>query len=264
LPLLAALATGCELPGKPKEDDRPVPADKVKDFNTLYSTHCAGCHGADGKLGPAPPLNDPIFRAIVPEEQLLRVISEGRAVTPGQRSPMPAFGGGRDISVTDSQPEAQAEPKEERHGTVRQRVPLTDAQIRVLAKGIKDKECWGPPASGSPPDYLSPTGGKGGDDEKGAVVFKRACASCHGPQGQGERDGHALRGGAINHQAFLALISDQALRRLIITGRPDLEMPAYDGKAGRPNHFVPLTSAEIDDLVALLASWRTGAPDNRK
>ena len=31
-----------------------------------------------------------------------------------------------------------------------------------------------------------------------------------------------MSGGAINAPAFLALISDQALRRIIITGRPDL------------------------------------------
>src|SRR5262252_6151177 len=91
LPLLTALAAGCDLPGKPTEADRPVPADQVKDFDVLYSTHCAGCHGADGKLGPAPPLNDPLFLAIVPDAELLRVITEGRSVTPVQKSPMPAF-----------------------------------------------------------------------------------------------------------------------------------------------------------------------------
>ena len=91
LPLLAALAAGCDLPGRPRPEDRPVPANRVEDFDALYATRCAGCHGADGKLGPAPPLNDPIFLAIVPDAELLRVISEGRAVTPGQKSPMPAF-----------------------------------------------------------------------------------------------------------------------------------------------------------------------------
>ena len=48
-------------------------------FDALYATNCAGCHGADGKLGPAPPLNDPLFLAIVPEAELLRIISEGES-----------------------------------------------------------------------------------------------------------------------------------------------------------------------------------------
>ena len=37
-------------------------------------------------------------------------------------------------------------------------------------------------------------------------------------------------------------------------------MPAYDGTDGRPEDYRPLTSAQIDDLVALLASWREGRP----
>ena len=70
--------------------------------------------------------------------------------------------------------------------------------------------------------------------------------------------------GAINNPAFLVLVSDQALRRLAITGRPDLGMPAYDGKVGRPPDFQPLSSAEIDNVVALLAYWRQGGPDNKQ
>jgi cytochrome c oxidase cbb3-type subunit 3/ubiquinol-cytochrome c reductase cytochrome c subunit len=251
------LLTGCDLPGKPREADRPKPADQVLDFGAVYQTHCAGCHGADGKLGPAPPLNDPIFLAIVPDVELRRVIYEGRAVTPGQRSPMPAFGRSGGIPLTDAQLNALGETKEEGQAAVRQQGPLTDAQVKVLAEGIKKR--WGPPASGPLPPYLSPTGGKGGNKAEGLRVFGRACAGCHGPIGQGEKDGHPLRGGAINNQAFLALISDQALRRTIITGRPDLGMPAYN-HPDRP----PLTGAEIDDLVALLRDWRQGGSFTEK
>jgi hypothetical protein len=93
-------------------------------------------------------------------------------------------------------------------------------------------------------------------------VFAHACAGCHGSRGQGGKYGDR-RVGAINNQAFLALISDQELRRYAITGRPDLGMPAYDGKAGRSRQFRPLTSAEIDDLVALLAYWRQGRSTNK-
>ena len=98
LTLLVVLTGGCDVPGKPREADRPVPADQVKDFDALYGAHCAGCHGADGKLGPAPPLNDPLFLAIVPDAELRHVIAEGRAVTPprGARCrPSPAPGAAR-------------------------------------------------------------------------------------------------------------------------------------------------------------------------
>ena len=56
------------------------------EFGVLYRNNCAGCHGADGTLGPAPPLNDSLFRAIVPTEEIERVLTFGR---PG--TPMPAF-----------------------------------------------------------------------------------------------------------------------------------------------------------------------------
>jgi mono/diheme cytochrome c family protein len=222
--LLSVLVAGCNLPGKPREDDRPKPADQVMDFAVLYATRCAGCHGAKGNLGPAPPLNDPLFLALATDAELLRVIREGRVVTPGQKSPMPAF--------------ARS-----------QGGPLTDAQTQALAEGIKPR--WGAPASGSQPPDIRLTGGKTGDIKKGAVAFARACAGCHGKEGAGiERDGTLHR--RINDPAFLALISDQALRRIIITGRPDLGMPAYNDP-DRP----PVTAPEIDDLVTLLASWRS-------
>jgi cytochrome c oxidase cbb3-type subunit 3/ubiquinol-cytochrome c reductase cytochrome c subunit len=231
--LLVVLAGGCDFPGKPREADRPVRADQVMGFDALYGVRCAGCHGVDGKLGPAPSLNDPIFLTIVPDTELQHVISEGRAVSAAQRSPMPGF--------------ARA-----RGG------PLTDAQVQVLADGIKKR--WKPAASGeAPPPYLSPSGIKSGDLDEGAHVFARACAGCHGRLGEGgEHGGRPV--GALNELAFLALFSDTALRRTVITGRPDLGMPAYDGMAGRPADFRPLTSAQIDDLVALLASWRQGGP----
>jgi len=214
--LPALLAAGCELPGKPK---RPEPG---VHFDTLYATHCAGCHGTDGRLGPAPPLNDPNFLALVSDEDRSMVISDGRSVTPGQKSPMPAFA--RDKGG-----------------------PLTDAEIDVLANGIKTR--WGPPAS-LPTDFSEV--GTSANKDRGERVFARACAGCHGSNGRGGKHG------TINDSAFLALISDQALRRYVITGRPDLGMPAYDGKGGRPADFQPLTATEIDDLVALMADWRRG------
>src|SRR5438132_632707 len=84
------------------------------------------------------------------------------------------------------------------------------------------------------------------------ALYKENCAGCHGADGK--------LAGAINDPAFLALISDQALRRLAITGRPDLtpEMPDFRSTTGRGPSFKPLSSQEIDDLVALLASWRQG------
>ena len=51
----------------------------------------------------------------------------------------------------------------------------------------------------------------------------------------------------------------KVLRRLIITGRPDLKilaMPNFHESEWRSPKFKPLTDQQINDLTALLASWR--------
>jgi cytochrome c oxidase cbb3-type subunit III len=223
---------GCEppqLPGTPNPANRPQAPDQDVSFESLYSLNCAGCHGADGELGPAPPLNDPTFLAIIPADELDRVVRNGR---PG--TPMPGF--------------AQAAG-----GT------LTDEQVKAIVDGLRKH--WGDAsidAASLPPYLLTKVEGvqsAPGSRERGAQIFERACATCHGTNGAGvKRDG--MVASAINVPAFLALISDQALRRIVITGRHDLGMPSYEHDDGRPLDFEPLTPAEIDDLVALLADWR--------
>jgi cytochrome c oxidase cbb3-type subunit III len=218
--LACILLTGCDPPGKPNPADQEKWPDQVLDFDLLYRRNCAGCHGADGRWGAGPPLNDPLFLAIVPDEELGHVVAAGR---PG--TPMPAFA--RDQGGT-----------------------LTAAQVRVLAEGLKPR--WGAgdrPTKDAPAYAVNP----GGRKDAGIKVFARACASCHGEHGEGTKST-----GAINDPAFLALVSDQALRRYVITGRPDLGMPGYAGSTGRGSEFTPLTAPDISELVALLASWRQG------
>jgi mono/diheme cytochrome c family protein len=229
--VLSAIGCNYDFPGKPNRDDRPVPDDQMLQFGWLYSRNCAGCHGADGKLGPAPPLNDATFLAIVPEEKLLRVIREGRHGTP-----MPGF--------------AQSSGGS-----------LTSAQVSALAEGIKlHWKSAKQPVDAAPAYLLTKADDasiSSGSRAAGAEIFARACAQCHGElTAKGEQPGAGV--GTIVDPDFLALISDQALRRIIITGRPDLGMPAYSAKDGRPADFQPLTSSEIDDLVALLAARRAG------
>jgi cytochrome c oxidase cbb3-type subunit III len=231
--LSCLLAAGCgyEWPGKPQEKDRPVRPDKELDFDVLFKQNCRGCHGEDGQFGPAPPLNDPVFLAIVPDEDLLHVIAYGRPVNGEYRTPMPAF--------------ARANGG-----------PLTDEQVRALAQGIKEKWGTGRTPTETPPRYREPSWWEArGDQKQGLDLFATACAGCHGEAGEG---GRGMDGGPINDPAFLSLISDQALRRIVITGRPDLGMPHYAGKEERGRKFKPLTDQDVTDLTALLASWRSG------
>ena len=227
--VIFSVVSGCrDMPGKPNPENRPVMPSQILGFKELFTANCSGCHGRDGNFGPAPPLNDPLFVEIISREQLARVVENGRAGTP-----MPPFA--------------------KSHGG-----SLTRDQIDVLVDGIRSHWRGDKPMEGSPPAYASAEigGTLPGSRDRGAEVFGRACAGCHGANGLGTiRDGVATN--IINSAAFLSLISNQAIRRIIITGRADLGMPTYAAHTGRPNDFQPLTTADINDLVALLASWRT-------
>ncbi len=227
-------ASGCsdEFPGKPREANAFVMPQKITDFDQLYATRCAGCHGADGTLGAGPPLSDPIFVALVSEDELHNVIANGRRGTL-----MPAWldsAGG----------------------------PLTQQQVGALVTGIK-RRGWKTIAASetenaqniypSAPPLVAPEASKG-DAQAGKNAFSLACADCHGEDG---RNGEF---GDLNDKAFLALVSDQVLRRYIITGRHDLGMPNFADSKGRDKAtFKPLTSQQVSDIVALLASWRTAS-----
>jgi len=221
------------LPGQPDPNLQEEKfGDQVLDFDTLYKHNCTGCHGADGTMGPAPPLNDAVFQAVVSEDDLRDVIRNGRRLKGGQKTPMPAFD--RDSGG-----------------------PLAKGQIDALVEGFRKhkKKDWALPATPTPdpPPYSPLWWEPPGNKEDGAMVFQMACAGCHGPDGKRE-------GVRINDQAFIDLISDQALRRYAITGRPDFGMPNYAGKGkdnGRSDHFQPLTARDVTHLTAYLASWRS-------
>jgi mono/diheme cytochrome c family protein len=228
-----------------------VPANEVVDFSVLYSQNCAGCHGATGELGPGPPLNDALFRSIIPETELEKIISRGRSNTL-----MPAFAVENGGSLTAAQIQVLVK---EIKGIPYKVVEKREDGIAVVddPDGVKSK--WGPP--GQPPkgvpSYLAAAARTESvaDKDRGAAVFARACAVCHGEHGQGLRkEGQTVH--AINDPVFLALTSDQAVRRYVITGRADLGMPSYVQARPNDSQWRPLTEQDVADLVALVASWR--------
>jgi mono/diheme cytochrome c family protein len=205
------LSAGC---GKPDPGNRYRPPDQELSFNKLFEKNCAGCHGVQGVLGPAPPLADPLFLAIVSDDDLRAVIAKGRRGTP-----MPAF--------------------DQQHGGL-----LTTQQVAALIAGLR--QTWGKTVAGTDGKLPAYRQAEAGDAGRGAKVFDGFCARCHGQDGRG-----GTRAGALNDWAFLQLVSDQRLRRTIITGRSDLGMP------GCADHGQPMTDQQIADAVALLASWRS-------
>jgi cytochrome c oxidase cbb3-type subunit 3 len=224
--LLFSPLGGCDrLPGRPSAADRYARPETILDMGTLFAANCSGCHGEPGRIGPARDLGDPLFLAVIGRSELRRVIAEGIA-----GKSMPAFA--------------------QREGGW-----LTEAQIDALADGILAR--WGTPAAFKNvalPPYSEAAARKAGlaegDASRGAAVFARYCADCHGARGD------AGRGGSIVEGSYLALVSDQALRSVVIAGRPELHSPSFQAHPGRP----PMGFQQISDLTAWLVSQRRAFP----
>jgi mono/diheme cytochrome c family protein len=218
--LAAILASGCGVPhGQPKKSSEVLAPKEVLEFGTLYAENCAGCHGAEGRGGAAIALGNPVYLAIADAAAIRKVIANGVRGTA-----MPAFA--------------------ESAGGM-----LTDAQIDVITKGIRSR--WsqhGILDAATAPSYPPKSAG---DAQRGEVTYKNYCESCHGPGGGGGR-----KGSAITDDSFLALVSDQGLRTLVITGRPELGAPDWRGNVpGRP-----MSDQDVTDVVAWLASQRAQNP----
>ena len=123
-----ALAACSRLSGKPAPGPEVPRPDSVLDPVVLYSQNCAGCHGADGRKGPAMDLSDPVYLAIVDDDTLRSTISKGR---PG--TAMSAFAQKEGGMLTDEQVNAII------HG-IRQRWSKPNALAGVTAPPYAAKE----------------------------------------------------------------------------------------------------------------------------
>ena len=220
--LVAVLALGtlaCTPPGRPSSASQVVPPGKITKFDILYAKNCVGCHGEDGRGGPAIGLGDPLYLAIADDSTIRRVAAEGVSGTP-----MPAF--------------AQSS------GGL-----LGNDQIDAIVKGIRTK--WAKPdiaASLNPPPYAARVPG---DAKRGATVYASFCSSCHGADGRG-----GPKASSIVDGSYLALVSDQGLRSMVIVGRPEFGFPDWRGDV--PNK--PMSSEDISDVVAWLTEQRPQFP----
>jgi cytochrome c oxidase cbb3-type subunit 3 len=214
--MLAACST---LNREPRTDPEPVAPSQVSDFGTLYAQNCAGCHGAEGGGGASFALANPVYLAIVDETTIHHIVANGVRGTS-----MPAFA--------------------QRAGGM-----LTEQQVEAITSGIFSR--WGHKQlldGANPPSYAAKAAGNA---DHGQLAFGTYCASCHGPEGRG-----TAKGSAITNDSFLALVSDQGLRTIVIAGRPELGAPDWRGNLpGRP-----MTDQEITDVVAWLASRRAQNP----
>src|SRR5579863_4489414 len=218
--LLTLLMSGCDnLPGKPEPGPLVPRPDSVLDPATLYGENCAGCHGKAGVGAVATPIGLPEYQVLVDEATQRKIVADGVPDTS-----MPGFS--------------------RKAGGL-----LTDTQIDALVKGMRATWLKGNvlPQQTSPP-YADATPG---DSSAGASVYESSCSNCHGKAG-----GPAGQSGSVLNTSFLALVSPQSLRTVVIVGRPDLNMPGWR----TVNSTHPLSEKEIRDVVAFLLSHRSTTP----
>jgi mono/diheme cytochrome c family protein len=204
--------------GRPAQASAVIPPDQIVDFSVLYGQNCAGCHGVEGSGGAAMALANPAFLVIADDNVIRHTAANGVLGTP-----MPAF--------------AQSA------GGM-----LTDDQIDALVRGIRS---WAKPDAlrgTTPPPYATQSPG---DAQRGAAAYRTYCSSCHGAGGHG-----GSKASSIVDGSYLALTSDQQLRTIVITGRPELGAPDWR----RDVEGKPMSSQDISDVVAWLASQRPKFP----
>jgi cytochrome c oxidase cbb3-type subunit III len=122
---------------------------------------------------------------------------------------------------------------------------LTDAQIDAIVAGMRSDWRKGDAFSGmTPPPYAQPEAA--GNAAHGQQVYQARCASCHQNPAREQP----------TSPVYLSLVSDQALRTIMVAGRPDIHQPDWqhdtpDGSAG-----APLTAEDVTDLVTYLHTLR--------
>lgn len=169
-----------------------APAHAV-DGATLYSRHCAACHGEDGRGGIGVPLALPSFQATVDDEYLRRTIRLGR---PGRV--MPAF-----THLSDAEVDAIIAHLRRWHTGKR---PVFDR------KPVKGDAARGERLFGR---YCAGCHGAHGEGSHGTgVTFSRP------------RD-LPIMPPALNNPGYLASASDAQIRNTLVKGRAGTPMVAF-------------------------------------
>lgn len=224
-PLAIAIAGCGGVSGVVTQSPPPRP-DQVLDFKTLYNQNCRACHGENAQNGPSMDLANPEFQALVDDNTLRDIISNGLSGTQ-----MPAWS--------------------QKAGGM-----LTDQQISAIIAGMRRK--WAKPnafAGETLPPYHQPTGG---NVQHGQEVYQQRCVGCHQQNGRQQP----------NSPVYLSLVSDDALRSIIIAGRPDIGQPNWRMLGGwRPGEkpgmaaqlmtpLQPLAPQDVTDVVTYLHAQR--------
>jgi cytochrome c oxidase cbb3-type subunit 3 len=118
--------------------------------------------------------------------------------------------------------------------------------VNALIAGTR--KAWAKPNAfqgATPPPYTQTAAG---DSARGQQVYTARCASCHQSAHQD-----------ITSPDYLSLVSDQALRSVIIAGRPDISQPDWSHLSSGGKPAAPLSTQDVTDIVTYFASLRNPA-----
>jgi cytochrome c oxidase cbb3-type subunit III len=133
---------------------------------------------------------------------------------------------------------------------------LTDAQVNAIIAGMRKE--WAKPdafAATTPPPYAED---QAGNVQRGQQTYQARCSSCHEKPSRQQ----------VTSPAYLSLVSDQALRTIIVAGRADIGQPDWrltdpgmflPGQLAGPQPAKPLSGQDVTDIVTYLGSLRNPA-----
>ncbi|HUA99037.1 MAG TPA: c-type cytochrome [Terracidiphilus sp.] len=124
---------------------------------------------------------------------------------------------------------------------------LTDAQVNAIIAGMRARWRQANVFAGETPPPYAPT--QTGDARGGEQTYKARCSACHASSHQ-----------QITSLDYLALVGNQALRSIIIAGRPDIGQPDWSHLGPGGKAAPPLSTQDVNNIVAYLASLRSPTP----
>lgn len=182
---------------------------------TIYTSVCSSCHGANGQgmrfpgLVPNPSITNPDFLELASDDFLAATIQKGRT-----GRPMLGW-------------------SERENGLTADEVRSLVTYIRKLGGNIQHV-----------PDDRPQIWAKG-DANLGLRLFESNCAGCHGKTGEG------LEGPALNNKNFMDSVSDGFLFETISRGRRGTIMQGFNSSSVVRR---ALTKEEIESIVVYLRS----------
>jgi cytochrome c oxidase cbb3-type subunit III len=251
LGLLGLFIVGTIVLARPQQNPGAThTADDVSQGKRLFIGHCAPCHGIEGVGGRGPGLNQPTMRHVTDEESLFRVIKSG---IPGGEMPGA-------WQMSDREIRQVADYVRSLGRIARTKLPGNSAQGKLIYEttgGCTVCHIVRGEGGNLGPD-LSAVGARRSPAYLREALIDPSAAS---PDGYlvvsiTERDGRKVRGVRANEDSFTIQLRDANNRFHSFRKREIKDLKKEVGVSTMPGYKNTLTSAEIDDLVAYLASLR--------